>query len=294
MNRLTKIHLTGMTGTIPLPVVGVTASDRYILTGADGLGPPEIDVPLGHSVYRGGVYQGSFAKDREIVLLVSLNQYSSSVPTPPISALREAFYELLQGPEPVTITIYHSVTSDFRTPPEQMITSGYIRRIEIVPFDKDPKLQVTISCPSPYLSDLAESIVSLGPNTPSTASIKFPYYGTAITGFQYEFKLAANTSQIFVKTSYPGTSQEILTIPGPRVSGEIFKLNTNSDGRQVYWNNPSNQAAHGDITGMCTVTTDRWPSLHPGDNEIQVFGGDNSPLSVINTSMTFMGKYWGI
>lgn len=293
MSRLSSIVLSGPAVSVTLPVASAQPSDQYILTGADGLAPPELDVAIAQSVYKGGIFQGSYPKDREIVLLVGLNpSYASGAKS--VAELRSAFYRLVSGSDAVTVTIniQSGPTGDYV--PTTIKTTGYIRRIEAVPFVKNPQVQVTISCPGSFLQALSATNVPYTP-TATSAPISFAYEGTAITGFEFDFSLTGSVASSVIVRSLPNNgTAETITIPGARVSGEKFQIKTNPSGRQVYWTNPASGSAYGDITGMCTVTADRWPAVHPGNNVIQVFNEAMTALSIITTKIRYTANYWGI
>lgn len=293
MSRLSSVVLTGSAQVITLPVYGGKTTDEYILTGADGLGPPEIDVALAQSVYRGGVYQGSSSRDREIVFLVGLNPRYSSTKT--IADLRADFYKLMAGPDPLTIefNIVPSVSGDFV--PDAMGTIGYIRRIEIAPFTKSPQVQVTIACPSPVFDGADFIDVPYVPESFSSAAFTFQYEGTAPVGFEYKFTMNTAPTKVTLMSTANGGPPEVLSITGPRVQGETFDIQTDAAaGRRVYWTNPAVPGAYGDITGMAVVTPDRWPSLHPGTNVIQLLDHFDVPLPTIPRGIRYKPKYWGL
>lgn len=294
MSRLASITMVSPARTIALPVIGAKPTDPYILTNAEGLGPPEIDISIGTSVYRGGVYQGSFPQDREIVLLVNLNMNYAISPIKSISEMRAEFYTLISGPDPVSITIKNTPSSGGDYVPDEMVTRGYIRRIEAAPFTKDPQLQLTIICPSPFFELPTKTSVPFTPNTPSSAGFQFQYDGTAVAGFQYSFKLTTAPNKVIVASRSNFGVEETITIPGPRAVGDLFAIDTDPGVRQVYWTSRDDPNGYGDITGMCLVTPDRWPSLHPGDNVIQVRDELNNALTVTPTKMEYTTKYWGL
>src|SRR5689334_2316445 len=82
--------------TVDLPVVGADPSGPFVLKGADGLGPPDIDVVIADMVQEGGVRQKKRASNRQIVALVGLNPDWSTGITP--EDLRTVLYELLTPP----------------------------------------------------------------------------------------------------------------------------------------------------------------------------------------------------
>lgn len=289
MSRLTQIVVSGAYGSLTLPVFG-SMTDPYIITAADGLGPPEIDVAIASRVYQGGIYQGSIPKDREIVLRLSLNpSYSSSAPVS-IADLRAAIYRLLSGSVPVTVSVYtNSVDVSENLIAPVMQTVGYIYRVEVVPFSKDPELQLTIRCPSSYFKKpTSESL----PVTPLVQPIK--YNGTAPTGIRTIFVPSVTTMDLVLRMQSGQGPIETLVIPGvARTAGESIIVDTTTDNRQVMWKKPP-ASVYTNITGMCTVQEDRWPALHPGDNIFQIWNTGNVNVPVTVSSFIFTKQYWGV
>ena len=138
----TKVLLTGITP-ISLPIVGALPSDVYILKSVEGLGPPEVDVSITKTLNAGGVYQGRQPQNREIVLMIGLNPNYKIGQT--VSDLRESLYGFLTPGylDHVVIEIVNGVTTIAKT-------IGYVKKIEINPFSKDPQVQVTLACLKPY------------------------------------------------------------------------------------------------------------------------------------------------
>lgn len=294
MRRLANVVIESPASTITLPVVDAKLDDVYILTGADGLGPPDINVALGHSVYRGGVFQGSIPGDREIVFLVELNPNYYAFEAKPVSELRAEFYKLISGPDPITLVFNMTPSESWEVGPATVIAKGYIRRIETVPFAKRPQVQLTFTCPSPTLDAMDYTNIPFTPNDPVSTPFNFEYLGSAIAGFEFNFELRSAPSKVIVKAFANNGVVETITIPGPRKSGEFFNINTSSTGRKITYSYPPSPSLDGDITGMCTITSGRWPSVRPGANTIQVFDGSNAPLAVVTSRLRYTAKYWGI
>lgn len=293
MTKLASVVLSNSAQSITLPVYGGSPTDMYILTGADGLGPPETNIHLGESVYRGSVYQGSSTQDREVVLLIGLNPRYALPSDLSVDAMRAEFYKFIAGSETLKITFNITAGSATDFVASTMETTGYIRRIEISPFSKTPQIQLTIACPFPFFSSPGFTNLSF-PGTATPGSFIFDYYGTAITGFEMSFAITSAPTSIKLKSTANTGQSRTLVIPGTRVSGETFTIDTRPTSRRVYWTNPAIGSAYGDITGMCTVTPDQWPAVHPGHNTIQVLNQLDAVMSVIFTRMRYTNRYWGI
>lgn len=181
--KITKVRLIGL-NTIDLPIVGAQPTDPYILKESDGLGPTDIDVSISETLHAGGVYQGRRTQTRELVFNIGLNPDYRVGQT--VADLRTALYGML-SPGPSDSIEIQLIDGDF----VQAITTGYVKRLEITPFSKDPMVQLTISCLEPYLTAMYE--LYLEPDTLADPVIE--NVGTAPTGFHMEVIFTSALSQ---------------------------------------------------------------------------------------------------
>ncbi len=180
--RFTRIRLNGLTP-VDLPIVGATPADTYICKNVDGLGPPEIDVALARTLNAGSVYQGRQSQSRQIVALVGLNPDYTAGVVP--ADLRVSLYGLLSPGflDSILVQIINE---------EEVLasTTGYVSKMEINPFSKDPEVQVTINCEDLYFKAADE--IFLTPDSKSNPEIE--NLGTAPAGFHMEVTFTADTS----------------------------------------------------------------------------------------------------
>lgn len=171
----TKIRLNGLS-TVDLPIVDALPSDPYILKSADGLGPPVVDVSIVE-----GYYQGRRPQNREIVLLVGLNpDYTVGQK---VSDLRTSLYGML------TPGYTDNVMVEIMDIDGVLVqTVGYVSKLEIAPFSKDPAVQITIPCLEKYLQ--APSVIYVVPEGKNNPEITNA--GTAPAGFRMEVVFSAS------------------------------------------------------------------------------------------------------
>ena len=178
----TKIRLNGLTF-IDLPIVGALPSDKYILKEASGLGPPEVDVTIAPTLNAGGIYQGRRPQSREIVLNIGLNPDYTAGQS--VSDLRTTLYGMLTpgSGDYITIEIINDST---------VLASaiGYVKNLEIVPFSKEPMVQLVLVCPSEYFQGPADIYVQ----TPNKAFPEITNLGTAPAGFRMELTFTGSLS----------------------------------------------------------------------------------------------------
>ena len=154
--KFTTIRLTGR-HIIDLPILNASSSDKYILKGADGLGPPGVEISMLNTRASRGYYQGKKTQLREIVIRVGLNLDYSTTET--VADLRSKFYGFLSP------GITEDIRIEFVNETEPVAyTTGYVKQLEIVPFSKTPEIQITITCDEKFLiSPSATYVEAEGP-----------------------------------------------------------------------------------------------------------------------------------
>lgn len=172
--KITKVRLNGLT-VVDLPIEGALPSDKYILKGLDGVGPPDLDVALGDTLFGDAVFQGRQAQGREIVGLIGLNpDFGSSESA---ADLRSNLYGMITPGYGEAITVQFMNVDAIVAE-----TTGYVRRLEINPFSKDPEVQITVACVERQL--VAPDVVFLDPTDKTDPEILNE--GTAPAGFHME------------------------------------------------------------------------------------------------------------
>jgi len=270
--QFTKIRLAGRTN-IDMPFFGLRPSNPYILKQADGLGPPEIDVFLS-----GGIYQGRKPQDREIIVRAGLNPNYAVGQT--AASMRTTLYGLLTpgGNDNITVQLMNG-------PVVVVQTSGYVKRIEIVPFSKDPEVQITIACAKPYLYEPTEKtlgLLELGtPASPFT--IENP--GSVTAGFYLELTYNANQDTYWTLYSGGAGVAPKFRINYPFLNGDILMIDTREGQRSIKRTRGSST-----INVLYALSTDStWPTLHPGTNTFWT-----SSTSFNWGKAIFTPRYWGI
>jgi hypothetical protein len=267
--HFTRLRLNGLS-VVDLPIVDALPSDLYILKGVDGLGPPEIDVSIADTLNAGGVYQGRRPQSREIVASIGLNPDYTAGQS--VSDLRESLYGMLTPGyiDNIVVQILDGLTVI-------ATTVGYVKKLEINPFSKDPQVDLTIACLQQYL--LAPNLLFLSPASKSAPVIT--NVATAPAGFHMEvvftaplaswmlsdisgkkmlFTYAFLTADKLIFDTRPG-SRGIWVLRGAVLTNIIYALSTDSI----------------------------WYMLHGGDN---VFA--TSSQSFTWGDVYYLPQYWGI
>lgn len=264
--QFTKIRLVGRYN-IDLPFFGLRPDNPYIIKAADGLGPPEINNYLNKRVY-----QGRDVTDRQIVIRVGLNPDYSTGQT--AASMRNTLYGLLTpGPS-------DSITVKFMNGPGVVaLTTGYVSKIEIVPFAKDPEVQITIDCEGAYLE--AETPTTLVPTTNDPFDVDNT--GSVTVGFYLEATLTLDQSYFNLKTD-PGGSAAKMSIQYAFLNGDILKIDTRADQKSI---KRVRGGVEKSILGSLTADS-VWLQLHPEVNRFWVDGTFDWGQVV------YTPKYWGI
>lgn len=216
--RFTKVRLIGL-ATTDLPIVGALPSDRYILKNMDGLGPPEINVTIADTLNAGGVFQSKRPNNREVVLQVGLNPDAYSGET--VSDLRATMYGLLTPGTNgyIEIKILNDTTVIGKT-------TGYVKKLEINPFNKDPEVQITIATTQPYWQ--AENVLFVDPEgtklEPTITNV-----GTAPTGVHFQIIFTANVPEWRIEDA----NGNYMAFPVAFLSGDTLTFDTRAGVRTV-------------------------------------------------------------
>lgn len=265
----TKIRLIGLS-TVDFPIVGAAVNNQYLLKEASGLGPPEVDVSIARTLNAGGYYQGRRPQSREIVLLITLNPDYSVGQT--AADLRTTLYGLLSPGETDNITVQILNGSTVIA-----YTIGYVSKLEIVPFSKDPSVQITIPCLEYYLQ--APDILYVDPGAQATPTIN--NLGTAPAGFHLEIIFTSNvTNWSLSKAS--GTKMQVNY---SFLTGDKLTIDTRPGSRGI-WLTRSSVTTN--IIG--SLTSDSiWYLLHSGNN---VFATSSQAFNWAD--VYYRPQYWGI
>lgn len=262
---------------VDLPIKGLTPASNYILKQIDGLGPPDIDVLLQRSTFQSDTYanyQGSNPQSRQIVLRVKLNPNWSTGQT--VESLRFALYKMISLPSMVpTIIRLRSAGVDV------VETSCYISKFEIVPFSKDPEVQITFECVSPFLVNSAAVNPSLAGLSKSAPVFTHP--GDAPTGFRIQLTLTAGLSSWKI-TKQSDTTRFIL-VTYAFLSGDIITIDTRPGSKEI-----SRTRAGVVLNLIGNLSSDsNWLKLYNGTNTF------TTSSQVFNwTIATFTPLWWGV
>ena len=259
---------------IPIPIIGATIAEKYIIQSISGLGPPDISVVIGDLATDGGVYQNRRVPSRNTVILMGFNPDYSVNET--IDDLRDALYlaflqpNRIPGSQPKARVILHDSAK-----PDRYV-EGVVEKLEIAHFTKDPAVQISIlSTTNPFLIGDVTYVVPTGDEVILTNP------GTAESGFKMVVEFTADV------TGFTLTRDSItpMTLDYPFLNGDTLEINTIPAQRRVRrkrsdeWLNIIDSK---DDLGF-------WPTLYPGENTIEV-----STDQISWTSFEYTPQWWGV
>lgn len=271
--KLTKINLIGAV-TTELPIAGLQPNSRFIMAGADGLGPTEQVVSIGKALNQAGIFQNREPQNRELIIRIKLNPDWAANETP--EDLRMEVYGLLAPPSNTD----GGMTVEFFTlDPDNALAEvyGYVKKLEIVPFAKDPEVQVTIACTSPYLNQTDTIYLDPLSNVPEAENP-----GTAPVGFQFQILFEANMSYWEIAHN---VSDDFMRFEFDFLVDDILVVDTAEGSRSIQIIRDSNVFS---VIGVLSSDS-TWLRLFAGLNE---FGVSSPDYSWELFSLT--PRYWGI
>jgi len=267
--RFTKLRFNGLT-VVDFPIIGAKPTDTYICKSVDGLGPPEVDVSIADTLNAGGVYQGRRPQSREIVALIGLNPDYTAGEVP--SDLRSSLYGLLTPgyADNVVVQIVNV---------EEVLasTTGYVSKMEINPFSKDPEVQITIPCLQQYFQ--AVDTLFVEPSDKDNPEIE--NVGTAPAGFHMEVNFTADLSS----WTLSDISGKKMKFDYAFLDGDLLAFDTRPGVRGVWLTRDS-------------VTTNIIYALSSDSTWYMLHGGVNAFITSSNSfdwgDVFYLPQYWGI
>lgn len=283
--KMDSIRIIG-SSSITLPVAGESTAGPFVLRGAEGLGPPEVNVKFARTTLEQAVYQGKSPSLRQIVLVIGIAPDWNSGQT--VEELRTQLYSLLSPNSGIKIRldIMHAMSV-------QGYAQGHISKFEVGLFTANPAVQITLECDYPYF--IHPFMITQSPgSTPYGGNREFIIQnsGTAPSGFRAGFVIgnAIDTSQSLVLSTNNPLGPKLQIDGVAFASGDEFILDTRSGSRGV-WKRPSD-GSMGSILNNMNASVSEWVQLHGGDNVLRLNVSGFSWVPTIN--FQHQPAYWGV
>lgn len=274
MIQFDAVRLSGLTD-IDLPILGASMAEPFKVYAIDGLGPPELDVLLAETHAPGGIFINRRAMGRQIITRIGLNPNYETGQT--IADLRYTLYGLLSpSVDPADQSIFFKLL--LRNVPVVQ-TQGYIKRIEIVPFDKKPQVQMTMDCLGPYLTQPDITSVTY---IPKDTSWPLNNVGLAPTGIEFSITFLKNTTAFSIGVA----SGAAMAFTGDFQIGDKLIVDTNEATRFVGQMRGSTYIAYLELLDP----ESDWLTLFGGTHMIQT----SDPTEFDWDHFRYYTRFWGI
>lgn len=280
--KFTKLRLVGA-NTVDLPIFGEDALGPFVLKSADGLGPPDIVVNIGATMQEGGIFQGRKAANRQPVLLVGLQPEWEAGQTS--EDLRTTLYGLLTPKfgELIRMEVWNDTTMIAQA-------EGHFSKFEAAIFSKDPAVQLTMECTSPYLQ--SPNLLFQAPAEGVSAGktwFEIENIGTAPSGFMMAINITTGFTGALTINDNGGPTGEKTTITRTWSAGDIFTLDTRAGSRGV-WRTPSGTSAAQSVLNDRSIDSS-WMQLHGGLNRLWI---NNLNFDWVAPGFGYTPSYWGV
>lgn len=253
----------------------------FDLLDLEGVGPVPATVSYSeHAMIPGGRFQSANTQVRNIVLRVGISPDYAAGKTG--QELRRELYKVAIPGTNVRVRLYNDERYEMRT-------DGVIETAEPVIFSKDPEVQISIICPSPFFRAPGDTVIEDLP--PSTH--RFNYDGEVPRGLQIDVKVLTTIYWINVQdTRLPLADDR--PRPNIRISarfdpGDNVRIRTGQGSKEVSQRD-SNMVFKNRLIGRVSPGEGGWPILNPGENRIRVEGSQSDSL---RWDLTLIRSYGG-
>lgn len=286
MIGLKQIKLNTMTNENTFNYKSPTKRDEYILKGTTGLASPSVTVNLQKTLLSGSFHTGSRADEREVTLEFILNPDRSKGHT--VEYLRDEIYQhILAGQNPnesTTLTLVGSI--------DVASVECYISNVEADLYTKEPVMQLTLQCDSPYFESVNTKEITAS-TTKAGELMRFEVFNPgAPVGFVLNTVTAEPVTYIGVFSETTGQRIQAASLdpisPTPSKSG--FTFDSTEKGRDLRHNYTTTESYYRHIFDKVFMNRFGWVYLAPGKNVIRA----GTKANAENAALRFRPRYWGV
>ena len=193
--------------------INLTKYHDYVVTNIDGLTPPTANINTTKvALGDGAIYNSSVVNERNIVITLYI--------TGDIERNRQRLYSVFKTKQ------YCKVY--YKNQNRNVYTEGYVESFEATIFDKKQMVQISILCPSAYLTNVEQKEYTLDGNT---STINVYNDGDIDTGITIEMRANGTVSNpVLINTQ----TSEKMAINYSLSSGDVVRITTYRGHKRVY------------------------------------------------------------
>lgn len=216
---------------------------------------------------------------RDIVMRISLNPDATENDT--YSSLREDLYKLIASSRTGIVQLQFKNGAVVVA-----VISGFLTKVEAAHFDKEPDVQLTLSCTDdPMLRapvPISFDVVAVDPSlTVVTDDIS-----TAPHGFTFELAFGFALASLVITDPEDSSWFFTVTPAGGFVTGDVLHFSSEHNNKYLYIQRGPT-VIH---VGEAILSGSSWPTIFPGENRFAIANAANLDW----VSMRHRPTYWGV
>lgn len=241
----------------------LTQNPNYSLISVDGLNPAKANINTAvNANFDGSTFKSARLENRNIVIMLAINGA--------IETNRIELYKFIKVKEGITVYVTNGTRDVF--------IKGYVEDMQIGIFDRQQVVQVSIICPNPYFTNVAEyhedfsnvvgrfefpfSIEEEGVvfgEIVVDAEVNVQNLGDVACGMIIEFKAIGNVTDPAIYNTGTG---KFMKLNVEMADGDVIQINTNKGEKAVL------EISGGTVSNILNKLdpTSTWLELEPVDN----------------------------
>lgn len=280
--QFTSLRVSGVSSQY-FPLQPNLSYGPFFIKNVDGLTPPANENTIINTSKFGGYFQNSRRGLRQIILRVGIIPDYFSDET--VEQARERLYWMMDAGDtiPIRISIMNGTS-------EVAYVTGYLKHLEMVPFSRDPELQLTFECDSAVFAS-----PTFNQESSTTTSKTFVPVGTARTWLSIDAYVLRAANQFGYRRRISGRpDSEYLAISGIDFAvGDIVRVDSNPQAKRI---TRIRGGVANNIMGYIAAGS-TWPMLDPRTNnvvEVWTATGPSPAGDARLDAITYTPRWWGI
>jgi len=267
--------------TVTFPVIGVAGNANFFAKKILGLTAPDININMVNIPKQGGAYYDSTPELREIEITVGLEpNYALNIS---VEQARASLYWMVNSQLTIELLLNGVV---------KLKTYGWLKRLESDQFEREPELDIVISCISATFDAPSETLIGAGA---TGASVSITLAGSAKTNLIIDWKVQATASGFLTRRYFNGdvdNYQEFRVDGLTFLNNDTIRLDSTSGKKKAL------RVRGGVFLNLLPyiTPTSTWLYLEPDAPNVidaSLIGGSSSTAWNVN-SVKYTNKYWGV